>query len=145
MSKREPGFYFIDIFIAIYKIELYTLKFTNGEELLDSMLEWDATLRELEIIGEATNSLIKLNILDNKEYRKIVDFRNIIIHGYFGIDEFEVWSVVKYKLPSLSKELKEIIKKHYISTNTAIDYAKEENRKNKNIINFLNELSKKLS
>ena len=67
MSKRDVEFYFIDIFIAIYKIKLYTSKFTNGEDLLNSMLEWDATIRELEIIGEATNSLIKLKVLDNKK------------------------------------------------------------------------------
>ena len=29
MSKRDAEFYFVDIFIAIYKIELYTSKFTN--------------------------------------------------------------------------------------------------------------------
>jgi len=39
MSKRDVEFYFIDIFIAIYKIELYTSKFTSGEDLLHSMLE----------------------------------------------------------------------------------------------------------
>jgi len=44
MSKRDVGFYFIDIFIAIYKTKLYTSKFTNGKDLLDSMLEWDATI-----------------------------------------------------------------------------------------------------
>ena len=33
MSKRDIEFYFIDIFIAIYKIELYTSKFDNGEDL----------------------------------------------------------------------------------------------------------------
>ena len=50
-------------------------------------MEWDATLRRLEIIGEATKYLITMDILNNREYRKIVDFRNVISHAYFGVDE----------------------------------------------------------
>ena len=137
MSKRDVGFYFIDILIAIYKIELYTSNFNNGEELLDSMLEWDATIRELEIVGEATNSLIKLEVLENKKYRKIVDFRNTIIHGYFVIDADEVYSVVTEKLTPFCSELKNIIIEKNIFVNDAISYAKEENIRNQKLIDFL--------
>ena len=140
MSKRDAEFYFVDIFIAIYKIELYTSKFTNGKELLDSMLEWDATMRELEIIGEATNSLIKLEVLENNKYRKIVDLRNLIIHGYFGIDEDEVWSVVTDKLTPFCEELKSIINEKNIFIKEAINYAKEENIRNIKIIKYLDKL-----
>ena len=140
MSKRDVEFYFIDIFIAIYKIELYTSRFTNGEDLLHSMLEWDATIRELEIVGEATNSLIKLDVLENKKYRKIVDFRNAIIHGYFGIDEDEVWSVVTDKLTPFCEELKSIIIEKDIFVNDAIIFAKEENLKNNKLIKYLDKL-----
>lgn len=144
MSKRDVEFYFIDIFIAIYKIELYTSKFTNSEDLLHSMLEWDATIRELEIIGEATNSLIKLEALENKKYRKIVDFRNIIIHGYFGIDEDEVWSVVTDKLVFFHDELKDIIIEKNLFVNDAISCAKYENIKNQKLVDFLDKLKLKL-
>jgi uncharacterized protein with HEPN domain len=140
MSKRDMEFYFIDIFIAIYKIELYTSKFENGEELLDSMLEWDATIRELEIIGEATNWLIKLEVLENKQYRKIVDFRNIILHGYFGIDEEEVWSVVTNKLSLFQQELKNIIIEKNIFINSAILCARDENIRNEDLVRFLDKL-----
>jgi uncharacterized protein with HEPN domain len=140
MSKRNVEFYLIDIFIAIYKIELYTSSFQNGEELLDSMLEWDATIRELEIVGEATNSLIKLEVLENKKYRKIVDFRNTIVHGYFGIDEDEVWSVVTHKLTPLYNELKNIIIEKNIFVIDAISCAKSENIKNQRLIGFLDKL-----
>jgi len=109
------------------------------------MLEWDATIRELEIIGEAINSLIKMGVLENKEYRKIVDFRNIIIHGYFGIDEFEVWSVIKNKLSKLEQKLKDIIKKKNYKIDMALESAKTENIKNSKIITFLDDLSKELS
>jgi uncharacterized protein with HEPN domain len=145
MSKRDAEFYFIDIFIAIYKIELYTSNFSSGEDLLYSMLEWDATIRELEIIGEATNSLIKLEVLENKKYRKIVDFRNTIIHGYFGIDEDEVWSVVTTKLTLFAKELKSIIIEKDISVTDVIACAKVESIKNKKLVVFLENLKEELT
>jgi len=144
MSKRAVEFYFIDIFIAIYKIQLYTSKFNDGEELLDSMLEWDATIRELEIIGEATNSLIKYEVLENKKYRKIVDFRNTIIHGYFGIDEEEVWNVVTNRLTPFYDELKEIIIEQNIFVKDVISCAKNENSKNQKLIEFLDKLTVEL-
>ena len=94
----------------------------------------------MEIIGEATNSLIKLKVLDNKKYRKIVDFRNTIIHGYFGIDEDEVWSVVTDRLTPFSQELKNIIIENDIFVNDAISCARDENIKNKKLVEFLNKL-----
>ena len=145
MSKRDIEFYFIDIFIAIYKIELYTSKFTSGEDLLHSMLEQDVTIRELEIVGEATNSLIKLEVLENKRYRKIVDFRNTIIHGYFGIDEDEVWSVVTEKLTLFNQELKNIIIERNIFVNDVILYARDESIKNKKLVQFLDKLKVELT
>jgi uncharacterized protein with HEPN domain len=94
MSKRKIEFYILDILIAIDKIKRYTKKISNGTELLNDELSWDATIRELEIIGEATKILLNESFLEDKKYRRIVDFRNQINHGYFGIDEDIVWDVM---------------------------------------------------
>jgi uncharacterized protein with HEPN domain len=138
MPKRDSSLYIIDIFIASDKISRYIDKFDTADELLWSEMEWDATMRELEIIGEATNALIKLETIENDKFRKIVDFRNIIIHDYFGIDECEVWDVVQNKIKSFVKELEDIAITKNIYLGDAIKCAKEENHKNTNIINFLN-------
>lgn len=138
MSKRDISLYIVDIYIAINKIQRYTQKFTSAEELKWSELEWDATIRELEIIGEATNKLIKLEVLKNDKYRKIVDFRNIIAHGYFGIDEDEVWSIIKDKLTLFFLELQNLVTEKNIDIKDAISYSKDENFKNKEIVEFLN-------
>ena len=143
MYKRDESFYFIDIFIANNKISRYISKFDNAQDLLWSELEWDATIRELEIIGEATNTLIKQNIIDNKKFRKIVDFRNLVIHGYFGIDENEVWEILQNKLDIFINDLKIIIKEKNINLTSAINYAKSENSKNINIVHFLDNLTQK--
>ena len=69
MSKRDISLYIIDVFIACNKIQRYTKNFSNADDFKWSELEWDATIRELEIIGEATNALIKSEVLENKKYR----------------------------------------------------------------------------
>ncbi|MBE0515676.1 HepT-like ribonuclease domain-containing protein, partial [Sulfurimonas sp.] len=78
-----------------------------------SSLHWDATIRELELTGEALNTLLN----DEKflksappYFRKVVNFRNAISHGYFGIDESEVWNIVDEKLDLLSNDLHQICK-----------------------------------
>ena len=68
--SRDASFYIVDIFIAILKSKEYTKEFSNASEFKWSMLEWDATLRQLEIIGEAVKNLIRLGILDNQKYIK---------------------------------------------------------------------------
>lgn len=143
MSDRQHSFYIVDIFIAMDKIHRYTEQFRNAQELLDSELEWDATIRELEIIGEATNYLLKANQIDGK-YRRIVDFRNQIIHGYFGIDENIVFDVIRNKIPRYFEDLVELSRQQKIDVLDAIKGAKKENLANKNVIDFLNQLDERI-
>lgn len=66
--------------------------------------------REFEIIGEALSRLSKIDeeTLDNKipEYRKIIDFRNIIAHGYDIIDEAALWDFAVNRVPNLLDQVK---------------------------------------
>lgn len=139
MSDREYALYAIDIFIAINKIHRYTDRFGDAQELLNSELEWDGAIRELEIIGEATNYLLKANQIDG-QYRRIVDFRNQIIHGYFGIDENIVFDVIRNKLPHYYDDLLELAKYQKNDVLEAISHAKKENSANKNVLVFLDQL-----
>ncbi len=99
MSSRVYELFLFDIFIAISKIEIVSSNFNDANELLHDFVSWDSIIREFEIIGEATNIAIKNDLIDNK-YRIVVDFRNKIIHHYFGIDPDAVWSIVHNELPS---------------------------------------------
>ena len=110
MSKRKVEFFLFDIFIAILKIKEATKKFNSSQELLYSFLEWDTTIREFEIMGEASKFLIREKLLP-KEYQIIVDFRNLITHKYFGIDEDIVWSIIQNDLPNFEKTILDIIRK----------------------------------
>ena len=136
MSNRDISLYIVDIFIAIDKISRFTCKIKNGAELLSHEMAWDASIRELEIIGEATKALLNSELLKS-EYRRIVDFRNQISHGYFGIDEEIVWDVIVHKLPEYQAELVSIVVKEKIALLGAIEHAKVENEKNIQVLKFL--------
>ena len=129
MSKRDFTLYIVDIFIAINKIQRYTIDVIDADSLKWNEIVWDATIRELEIIGEATRILIESEILENKKYRKIVDFRNIIAHAYFGLDEEEVFGVVKNNLILFEEELITLMQQNHISIQEALLLAIEENNK----------------
>ena len=41
--------------------------------------------------------------------RRVVDFRNLISYGYFGIDEYQVWDVIHNNLDDLKNVIVKII------------------------------------
>jgi uncharacterized protein with HEPN domain len=103
LSERLIELFLFDIFIAITKIEHTVENFENIDNLKHHYLSWDSVIREFEIIGEASKHLLKSDLLGT-EYRAVVDFRNVLIHAYFGIDEEEVWGIIHTQLSSF-KEL----------------------------------------
>ena len=141
--SRDIAFYIVDIFIAADKIKRYTHSFTDAEAFLHNELTWDATIRELEIIGEATNRLLKEDLLDTT-YRMIVDFRNQLVHGYFGIDEEIVWEVITTLLDPFLETLSSLVKKQHIDLSSAISSAKEDHHYNTKTLKLLHTLSQKL-
>lgn len=143
MSERDPSLYIVDILIAIDKIHRYTENVFSANELLHDEIVWDAVIRELQVIGDATNSLLQLNLI-KPDYRRIVDFRNTIVHGYFGIDHNIVWYVVGFKLNEYITELFEVAQKETIDLTEAIAAAKIDHSFNKNVLGFLDSLIKRM-
>ena len=83
MCDREKELFLLDIIVAIEKIRKVASKFDNGEDLKYDFLHWDSIIREFEIVGEAMRYCIKFGLFDNeKEKRKVIDFRNILTHKY---------------------------------------------------------------
>ena len=106
---KQVEMFIFDIYIAILKIKKVSSKFDHVQELLYDFTQWDSVIREFEIIGEATKYLIRDNLLDNS-YRKIIDFRNIITHEYFGIEPDEIWDVIYNNLDEIEFLIIELIK-----------------------------------
>ncbi len=79
----------------------------TGNAMLRAAVE-----REFEIIGEALARLARQddNLVSGiSEYRRIIAFRNILIHGYAEIDDRLVWDIVESKLPILRREVTALI------------------------------------
>ena len=67
--------------------------------------------RELEIIGEATNKILKINpTIDISDSRRIVDLRNWVIHGYDKVDDVIIWGIISRDIPNLKKQIKKLLK-----------------------------------
>jgi uncharacterized protein with HEPN domain len=91
------------------------VEFTSGKTLTDYAQEpmlRAAVERKLEIIGEALTQLTKSDAdLASRisDHRRIIAFRNILIHGYADVDDRLVWDVVETKLPLLSLEIETLL------------------------------------
>jgi uncharacterized protein with HEPN domain len=69
-----------------------------------------AVERNIEIIGEAMNRILKLDdrvIIENA--RNIVGTRNRIIHGYDSVSDEHIWAIVINNLPELKKEVEKLL------------------------------------
>ena len=68
---------------------------------------FNATLRQLEIIGEASNRLSEDLLTENPSipWARIIGLRNLVIHEYFGVDDLTIWNVIKINLPVLKEKV----------------------------------------
>lgn len=84
----------------------------GDDDFFNSTEKQDAIIRRLEIIGEAARNLADNFKTANAHipWRDIADFRNVLIHEYFGVDKEKVWAVIKKDLPGLKKEIKALLK-----------------------------------
>jgi len=90
-------------------------QFTAGKDLTayraHDMLRL-AVERQFEIIGEAISRLLKADAAlaaRLTDYRRIIDFRNAITHGYDMVDDQIVWDAVTAKLPILKQEVEALL------------------------------------
>jgi uncharacterized protein with HEPN domain len=90
-------------------------EFSSGKTFADyeaDPLLRSAVERQFEIIGEALNQLSKTDpglAATIPDLRRIVAFRNILIHGYAIVDDALVWQVLTEKLPGLAKVVSELL------------------------------------
>lgn len=109
MSEREWRFYLDDMIGFAEKILVYT----EGLDLAAfeaSGITYDATIRNLELLGEAATH-IPTEIRDGSpsiQWRQVIATRNRLIHGYLGIDNDILWSIISQDIPLLLPQLREL-------------------------------------
>ena len=102
--------YLYDIITSINSIYEYLGESRDFNEYQKNKLLRRAVERELEIIGEASNRILKLDSefpIDNA--RKIVDLRNWVIHGYDKVDNVIIWGIVSNHLPKLKEQVEKLM------------------------------------
>lgn len=112
MSKRNLRLYIEDILESITAIESYISDINHFDDFANDRKTYSATIREYIIIGEAILPLIELLEIKFPDYdwRMIKDFRNFIVHEYFGVDIQIVWDVTKLELDELKTKIKALEK-----------------------------------
>jgi uncharacterized protein with HEPN domain len=74
------------------------------------MMLQQAVERNLEIIGEAVNSLLKIYPeIKITDARRMVDTRNKIIHSYDEIQPAQIWNIIVNHLPLLKQEIQALL------------------------------------
>jgi uncharacterized protein with HEPN domain len=100
-----------DIEQAIIEIYEFLPKERNFFEFQKDLKTRKAVERNIEIIGEAMDRLLKIDPnIQISDSRKIVDTRNRIIHGYDVVSNDVIWLIVNKSLPILEKEIKKLLK-----------------------------------
>ncbi|WP_262246065.1 HepT-like ribonuclease domain-containing protein [Parapedobacter soli] len=96
---------------AITEIENY-LDRVDYESFASNSEKRFATIKQIEIIGEACNAITPETKDANQEipWAAIKGFRNISIHEYFGVNTRIVLDIAQYDLPPMKAVLEEILK-----------------------------------
>lgn len=110
-SQREWRFYIKDMQSFAEKVLAYTDSLTQST-FVASGLNYDATVRNLELIGEAATHIPDSvrNSATEIPWRMIIATRNRLIHGYLGIDNDTLWSIIQDNVPPLIQALNDLQK-----------------------------------
>ena len=101
-ARREWRFYLDDMLAFAGKVLTYTDGLDQAGFVANS-LAYDASLRNLELIGEAATHIPDAIRTAHPEipWRMIIATRNRLIHGYLGIDDDTLWSIIRDDVPEL--------------------------------------------
>lgn len=96
---------------AIERIERYTVNMNEAGFLTNDLVQ-DAVIRNIEIIGEASNNVQRTGPEfaeqhDDIPWQVMYTMRNRVSHGYDKVDLKLVWKTIQRDLPGLYAQLRE--------------------------------------
>ena len=109
-SERDSRLYLEDMLRFCERVVAYRGAMDMQALRADAM-RFDAVLRNLELIGEAATHVPDTVRAAHSDipWRLVVATRNRLIHGYLGIDDDTVWSIVSMDVPALRDKLSELL------------------------------------
>jgi len=107
---RDVQLYLHEIAQSIQSIERYLAGRPREEFLRDGQLQ-DSVIRRLEVIGEAARQVDDVFRQKHPEipWRRMAGFRDVLVHGYFGVKLDRVWDVIEKDLPELEKNIQPLL------------------------------------
>ncbi|MCY3738244.1 MAG: DUF86 domain-containing protein [Gemmatimonadaceae bacterium] len=110
-ESRSWQLYIRDMIEFSTKVLSYTERL-DQEGFIAETLVYDATLRNLELIGEAATH-IPTQVREAHpeiQWRRIIATRNRLAHGYLGMDDDVIWDIIQTDVPKLLTALQELLK-----------------------------------
>ena len=109
-EPRQWGLYVRDMIDFCEK----ALSYTEGMDqagFVGNTLVYDATLRNLGLIGEAATRVPDAVREGHPEipWRAIIGARNRIIHVYLGIDDDTIWTIIQDDIPAMLPDLRRLL------------------------------------
>jgi len=107
LSDKARLYHILD---AITAIEEY-VKEVSYEEFSSSSEKTFATVKQLEIIGEAANRVSNhtRNLDQNIDWSEIIGLRNILVHDYYVIDHSIIWEIIDDDLIKLKSQIEGLL------------------------------------
>lgn len=111
MSEYEWRFHLDDMIGFAKNVLTYSAGFDQAT-FETTGLNYDATLRNLELLGEAATHIPTEVREANPSipWRLVIATRNRLIHAYLGIDNDTLWSIIQDDVPTLLDNLKKLRK-----------------------------------
>lgn len=109
--EKQIRVYLSDIMDSILEVESYFVgKKLDFYDFSNDIKTKRAVERNLAIIGEAVNRILKINPdVQLSGSRRIVDLRNRIIHSYDNVSYEIIWGIILKHLPILKQEILELL------------------------------------
>ena len=100
--NREWRFYLDDMIGFCERVRAFTSGLDQSRFVSDVM-RFDATVRNIELIGESATHIPERirSSSPTIPWRMVIATRNQLIHGYLGIDNETLWSIVETDIPAL--------------------------------------------
>lgn len=109
-GQRDWHFYVEDMIGFCERVLDYSAGLDQAE-FLASPMPYDATLRNIELIGEAAAQIPETVRDAHPEipWRAIVGTRNRLAHAYLHIDDDTIWSMIVDAVPELLAALRKLL------------------------------------